>query len=405
MLSLLIALGIGALIGFERQQSESAGQFAGVRTFPLIALVAALTQLFFPAILPIVFALFLVLVIVAYISKIVIEGDAGMTTAVATILTFIYGAMTVHSEEGFTLAIVLGVMTAAILAIKDPIHELVARIGPSELRATLKVLIIALVVLPLLPDRELEILFGLNPRFVWLMVVFVSALGFTGYALTRAIGPHRGIVATGFLGGFVSSTATAMAMAEHARRQPELTKSCALATVIASVAMFPRVLILLAVVAPELIIGVGIPLGAMMIVGVGLGILLAMHETTDTAPTVGLGNPFRVKPALVFGVLFAAVLLGVDLFNAYFGEAGVYLTAIVAGTVDANAITLSLGRLAEAGDIASDIAIIGVVLAVVINTVVKIGIATVFGTLRLGAMVGLVLGLSAITGVVVVVFL
>ena len=400
--ALFVALGVGALIGLERQQSESAGSFAGVRTFPLIALLGALTQLFFPSLLPLVLGVVLVLVVVAYVGKILLEGDVGMTTAVAAVLTFVYGAMTGHSEEGLTLAVVLGTVTAAMLAVKDPMHDLAGRIGQEELRAALKFLIIALVVLPLLPDRELDVLLGLNPRFVWLMVVFVSGLTFLGYVLTKILGPARGIGLTGLLGGFVSSTATAMAMAEHAKRTPELSPICAFATAVASIAMFPRVLILIAVVNPGLVAPLAVPLVGMTVVGGLLSLALLVRIRSDRAPSVDLDNPFRVRPALVFGLLFAAVLLGVDVLNSLFGEAGVYVTALLSGTVDANAITLSLGKFALDGRIEGAVAVTGIVLALVTNTVVKVGIVWSLGTRRLGTAVAGVLGTTSIVGVALV---
>jgi uncharacterized membrane protein (DUF4010 family) len=398
-LAILVALGIGTLIGLERQQSESAGSFAGIRTFSLIALLSALTQLFFPSLMPIVLGMFLLLLVVAYVSKIVLEGDVGMTTAIAAILTFVYGAMAVHSDEGLTLAVVLGTVTAALLAVKDPMHDLAGRIGPTELRATLKFLIVALVVLPLLPDEELDALLGLNPRFVWLMVVFVSGLGFLGYVLTKLLGPEKGIGVTGLLGGFVSSTATAMAMAQHARHRPELAGICAFATAVASVAMFPRVLILVAVVDPALVGSLAVPLGAMTVVGGLLSLLLLLRLRADRTPPIDLDNPFRVRPALLFGALFAGVLLAVDLLNVVFGHAGVYGSAILAGTVDANAITLTLSKLASDGEIVESVAVVGIVLAVVVNTLVKIGIVWAFGTSRLGWLVTGILGATALVGV------
>ena len=403
--ALFVALGVGALIGLERQQSESAGSFAGVRTFPLIALLGALTQLFFPSLLPLVLGMVLVLVVVAYVGKILLEGDVGMTTAVAAVLTFVYGAMTGLSEEGLTLAVVLGTVTAAMLAVKDPMHDLAGRIGQEELRAALKFLIIALVVLPLLPDRDLDVLLGLNPRFVWLMVVFVSGLTFLGYVLTKLLGPARGIGLTGLLGGFVSSTATAMAMADHAKRTPELSPICAFATAVASIAMFPRVLVLVAVVNPGLVAPLAVPLVGMTVVGGLLSLSLLARNRSNRAPSVDLDNPFRVRPALVFGALFAAVLLAVDGLNVLFGEGGVYVIALLSGTVDANAITLSLGRLALEGSVEASVAVTGIVLALVTNTVVKVAIVRSLGTARMGRSVAGVLGTTSIVGVVLVLLL
>ena len=401
VVSLFVALGIGALIGLEREQSESAS-FAGVRTFPLVALFGALTQQFYPSLLPVALGAVFVLVAIAYVGKVALEGDVGMTTAVATLLTFVYGAMATHSQEGLTFAIVFGTLTAALLAVKEPAHSFARGLDREELRDALKFLIIALVVLPLLPDEELEVLAGLNPRFVWLMVVFVSGLGFLGYALTKVLGPQAGIGLTGLLGGFVSSTATAMAMAEQSRRNPELATISAFATAVASIVMFPRVLILVAVVAPELVASLAVPLVAMTAVGGLLSLALFVRIRAGRKPLFVPDNPFRLRPALLFGTLFTGVLLGVDLVSAVFGAGGVYGAAALAGTVDANAITLSLSKLALDGDLAATVAVTGIVLAVVVNTLVKIAIVWLFGTATAGRLVAGILGTTAAAGLGVV---
>lgn len=400
--ALFIALGIGALIGLEREHSESAGGFAGVRTVPLIALLGGVTQLFFPDQLGVVLGMFLLLVVVGYASKVVLEGDIGMTTAVAAVLAFIYGAMTTHSGDGLVLAVVFGTVTAAVLAAKEPAHELTDRIGRDDLRDAFIFLILALVVLPLLPDEELEVLFGLNPRFVWLMVVFVSGLSFLGYVLTKLLGAEKGIGLTGLFGGFVSSTATVMAMAEHARRNPELTPVAAFAAAIASITMFPRALILVAVVNPSLALSLAVPLVAMTVVGVALAAVVVRRLRADETPTVDLENPFRLTPALAFGAFFALILLLLETLNPIFGEAGIYGTAIISGLADVNAITLSLGRLALEDEISRSVAEMGVVIAVVVNSVVKMGIAWVGGSAEMGRLVTGVLGTAALVGIGIV---
>ncbi|WIV66001.1 MgtC/SapB family protein [Natrialbaceae archaeon AArc-T1-2] len=401
--ALFVALGIGALIGLEREQSESAGSFAGVRTFPLVALLGGVVQLFFPDLLGVVLALYLVLVAIGYASKVVLEGDIGMSTAVAAVLTFVYGAMATHSGDGLVLSVVFGTVTAALLAIKEPAHAFADRIGRDDLRDALTFLILALVVLPLLPDEELDVLLGLNPRFVWLMVVFVSGLSFLGYVLTKVLGPEKGIGLTGLFGGFVSSTATVMAMAEQARHNPELTPVASVAAAIASITMFPRALILVAVVNPSLALSLAVPLLAMTAVGVVLAAFVIRRLRADGTPTVDLENPFRLGPALAFGAFFAVILVLLETLNPIFGEAGVYGTAIVSGLADVNAITLSLGRLALEDEISRSVAETGVVLAVVINSIVKMGIARIGGSAEMGRLVMGVLGTSALVGVVIVV--
>ena len=402
VVALFVALGIGALVGLEREQSESAGRFAGVRTFPLVALFGGLVQQFYPSLLPIALGMLFVLVAIAYAGKVVLEGDVGMTTAVATILTFVYGAMTTHSEEGLTLAVVFGTVTATLLAVKEPAHAFARGLDREELRDALKFLIIALVVLPLLPDEELEVLFGLNPRFVWLMVVFVSGLSFLGYLLTKILGPEKGIGLTGLFGGFVSSTATVMAMAEKSRRNPELTSVCAFAAAVASITMFPRALILVAVVNVDLAVTLAVPLLAMTAVGVSLAAVVMVRQRRAEAPTVDLENPFRIKPALAFGAFFAVILLAVDVLDTLFGDAGVYAAAVVSGLADVNAITLSLARLALEGEVAAPVAEAAVVLAVIVNSAVKVGIAWFGGNEGMGRLVAGILTVTSIVGIGIV---
>lgn len=295
-----IAFGIGALIGLEREQSESGGTFAGSRTFPLFALYGALIQAFFPALLPIAVAALALPLTVAYIGRVWIEGDIGLTTVTAALLTVILGALTTHSESGAVLAVVIGGGVTILLSAKGTIHRFADRIDDHERRASVKFILVALVVLPLVPNRELDVVFGLNPQFIWLMVVFVSGLSFVAYILGRTVGVEHGIALTGVLGGFVSSTATAVSMAERTRAEHSLYRICAFATVIASVVMFPRALIEVAVVNRALLPLVAVPLGAMTVVGTAIAAIVYRRSTTgtDVHGETEIKNPFRLRPAL-----------------------------------------------------------------------------------------------------------
>jgi len=401
---LLVALGIGGLLGIERERSEP-DTFAGSRTLPLVALLGALVQEFMPDLLLPVFVAFLLLVTVAYGAKAFVAGDIGMTTAVATALTFVYGAMATHSDTGFTYAVILGILTTAVLAAKAPIHSFAERIGKDEMRDTIKFLILAGVVLPLLPNRPMDAVLGLNPRFVWLMVVFVSGISYSAYLLTKLLGPERGIGLTGLLGGFVSSTATAMSMSERARKEPVVTDISGLAIVVASMAMMPRVLVELSVVNRDLLATATLPLLAMGAVGVIISLALFWQVRKRTGPDIELKNPFRIKPALLFGAFFALILLVSEKGSTTFGDLGVYVTAVVSGLADVDAITLSLGRLAAQGQIPSDVATTGIILAAITNTSVKLGIAWVVGSPRLGKLVTPAMGGAILTGLVFVVLL
>lgn len=451
---LAVAFGIGVLLGLERERSESAGYFAGVRTLPLVALLAAVTNVFLPHLLLPTFLVVSAIVVVAYSAKAFVVDDPGTTTAFATLLTFAFGAMAVHSEEAMVWAIVLGTLTAAVLSFKEAAHGFVASIGEDELRHTMKFLVVALVVLPLIPAREIEIYDGLalNPRFVWLMVVLVSGISLGAYLLTKYMGAEKGIALSGLLGGMASSTATTLAMTARARREIPLTNLYAFAIAVASMAMFPRVVIEVAVVNPRLLPGLLPPVAAMLAVGILLSYVLLLRGETERVfdrrydgvdpdpedgdevagdgdvveienssrdgsqanPNGGQGtgeggfaeveldNPFRLRPALAFGAVFAVILLATDVAADAFGESGVYVTALVSGLADADAITLSLSRLAAEGAVTESTAVTGIVIGAAANTLTKFGLALVLGTWALGLRVGFVLVSTAATGVAVV---
>jgi uncharacterized membrane protein (DUF4010 family) len=404
VLRLLLAAGLGALIGLEREQSESGGSFAGSRTFPLIALYGALVQAFFPAILPLVVGTLVVPLTVAYVGKIRYEGDIGLTTLVAALVTIVLGAMTTHSDRGAVVAIIVGGAVTVLLSVKDPVHEFADRIEESERRASAKFILVVLVVLPALPNRSLDAFYGLNPRFVWLMVVFVTGLGFVAYLLGQTLGPERGIALTGIVGGFVSSTATTVSMAEKTTRNAALHHVCAFAVVTASIVMFPRALIEIAVVNPDLLPHVALPLGGMTTVGVIAAVALYWRTATDvTVEPDTLTNPFRLQPALLFGAIFATVLLVADYANEWFGASGVYVTAFFSGLADVDAMTITLSRLAAEGTVSTQVAATGIVIAAIANTFLKAVLAWLLGTHRLGWLVSLVLGVVVLSGLAILV--
>ena len=404
LLRLLVGVGLGALIGLEREQSESGGTFAGSRTFPLFALYGALISAFFPTILPLAIGVLAVPLTVAYAGKIWYEQDLGLTTLMAALLTAILGAMAMHSETGAVVAIIVGGTVTVLLSAKDPVHEFADRIEETERLASAKFILVVLVVLPALPDRSLESLYGLNPRFIWLMVVFVTGLGFVAYLLAQFLEPEQSIAVTGVIGGFVSSTATTVSMAEKTAQNETLYHICAFAVVTASIVMFPRALIEVAVVNPTLLPSVAVPLGAMTAVGIiAAGTLYWRTTSGETVDPDKLQNPFRLKPALLFGVVFAVVLLVSEHAHEWLGTSGVYATAFLSGLADVDAMTITLSKLAAEGTISTQVATTGIVIAAIANTLVKAALALLLGTYRLGRLVSIVLGVVVVSGLVLLV--
>jgi len=397
----VVAFGIGALIGLEREQAESGGTFAGSRTFPLFALVGALVQAFFPELLAITLLVVALLLTVAYAGKILLEGDIGLTTVMAAVLTVLLGALAVSSDRGTLFAIIIGGTVTVLMSAKPTIHGFVDQIDDRERRASLKFILVVLVVLPILPNRELDALYGLNPRFIWLMVGFVSGLSFVAYILSRTVGPNRGIALTGVLGGFVSSTATTVSMAERTVESPDIYKIASFSIVIASIVMFPRALLEVAVVNPSLLPRVVVPLGAMTVVGLLIAAVVFWQSTTEPEIATELENPFRLLPALLFGAIFAIVLLVSQGANSWYGDSGIYATAFLSGLADVDAITLTLSALEAEGEISSSVATTGIVIGAIANTLMKAGLALVLGTALLGRRVLLALGTVSAVGIAV----
>ncbi len=304
-----------------------------------------------------------------------------------------------HSDTGAVVAIIVGGVITVLLSVKDPIHEFADQIEETERRASVKFIVVVLVVLPALPNHSLDVLYGLNPRFIWLMVAFVTGLGFVAYVLAQFLSPERSIAVTGIIGGFVSSTATTVSMAEKTVQNERLYHVCAFAVVTASIVMFPRALIEVAVINPDLFLSAAVPLGAMTLVGVVAAGTLYWRTTTDeTIEPNELNNPFRLRPALLFGTIFAVVLLISEYAHEWLGTSGVYATAFLSGLADVDAMTITLSKLAAEGTISTEVATTGIVIAAIANTIVKAALAWLLGTDRLGRRVTIVLGLVVVSG-------
>ncbi len=202
VIKFLIALAIGALMGIERERKIKRTEFAGIRTFMLISLMGALSANLseaFPLVFPAALLGLIILILASYIVTTWDEGDVGLTGEVAAIIAFLLGALCFSYD--YRLAVILAIIVTAILALKRYIHVFVRKISEREMIDTLKFLMIAFVVLPLLPDAPMGPWGVFNPSRIWLMVVFISGISYAGYIAMKVIGPGRGLGATGVIGG------------------------------------------------------------------------------------------------------------------------------------------------------------------------------------------------------------
>jgi uncharacterized membrane protein (DUF4010 family) len=403
------AILIGALVGLERefvQQRSGEQEFGGIRTFSLMSLLGAvgayLTQDFGIFIFITAYLGLILLLWASNLSTALRGIDEGITSEIAALLVPLFGAMVIWDYAAVAGA--LGVITALVLALKPTLHDLARRMSPADLRATLEFALISAVVLPLLPNKGFGPFGVLNPFQIWLLVVFVSGIGFFGYVLMKVLGTEQGIGITGLLGGLVSSTATTLSFAGRSKVNVSLSIMLARGILLASSVMFPRVLVEVAVVNNTLLPRVIIPIGAMFLASVLVFFLLwrVKQDGEKAEPgNVELSNPLRLQTAVTFGLVFAIVLVAVRAANEYFGSAGVYVASLLTGITDVDSITLSVSELALNGTLEPQVAAIAIVIASLVNTTAKGVMAVALGSDDLRKTILRSFGIVLLVGLVV----
>lgn len=386
--SLGLAAAAGLLIGLERERSrpqDETGEafLGGARTHPLLALGGGVATLVAREVGAFAFAIpFAALVLflgLNYAGEVRRDRHRGITSEAAFLLSFLLGALAL--TRGVFPALTYKVVAVAAVAVvatfllssKPTLHPLVRRVTREEATATLEFLIVAVVVLPLLPDRTYGPLDVLNPFQIGVLLVLISGLSFAGYVASRLLGARRGLGITGLVGGLVSSTAVTLSMAGRARERPAIADSAALAVMLASTVMFARVLAIVAVVNPALRGPVALPMTAGVLAGLAATLVLWLRSgrATTKEETVALSNPFELGAALKFALLFAAILLGSKAATVHLGTAGIYAAGLLAGSTDVDAITLSVAKLAGEGGLAPGVAATTIFLGTASNTLVK----------------------------------
>jgi uncharacterized membrane protein (DUF4010 family) len=392
-LQLAVALGLGLLVGLQRERMDSA--IAGIRTFALITLFGAvaahLGQIFGGWVVAaglVVAAAFVVSGSFARVAK--GDADPGQTTEFAAVLMYGVGAWVVSG--GMPVAVALGGTVAVLLHLKGPLHQFVGKIGEGDLKAIMQFVVIALVILPILPDRTFGPYGVLNPFQIWWMVVLIVALSLGGYVAFKLVGANAGAVLSGVLGGVISSTATTVTYARRTREDPKSSRLAALILMIASTVVFVRVLVEIAVVARDRFVDLAPPIAALLGVVTVLSAVLWLGARRDPCAPPEAENPAELKSAVVFGIIYAAVLLAVAFARAHFGKAGLFTVAALSGLTDMDAITLSTARLVSGGGLDPGTGWRAIVLAALSNLVFKAGVVAVLGSRKLLGRIVLLFG-------------
>ena len=363
-----LAGALGLFLGLEREWSDKP---AGIRTFSLISLLAAVFMTIDREGLLVVGGLLVIVQGTVLAVQGLRDEDLGLslTTSVSMLVAYGVGALV---ADGFVIeGVTVAVLSSLLLVLKRELHSFAGGLSREELRSSTEFAILAFVVYPLLPARSITVGFGglsVEPRVIWLMVVTVAAIGIVNYAIVKNY-DGRGLAVTGFFGGLASSTAVVGTMLDHVRQRPTAASYAVAAILLADAAMALRNLaIVVAFTLPNLLVGAIAPLAVVVAGSVAVAALIA---DWNEPIAMDLDSPFSLRNALAFGAMFAVVVLAGGFAEARFGALGFYLTAVLSGLVSSAGATASTVSLYRTGSLGSETAVIAVLLATASSIVVK----------------------------------
>ena len=398
-MDLLIALGIGLLVGLQKERAES--PLAGLRTFALVSLLGAVS-----ALLTSQTGSWLIVAGLISITALMVTGnmmlmrrgdlDAGQTTEVAVVLTFLVGALVVIGPR--EVAIVLGATVAMLLHLRQELKSWVARLSDRDVRAVMQFVVISLIILPVLPDQTYGPYDVLNPRQIWWMVVLIVGLNLAGYAAFRLMGQRTGTALAGVLGGVISSTATTMSYARLTQTAPSQTRAAVVVVWVASGVVFIRILIEISAVAPGFLPTAAVPILIMLLYFVLAAAAIWRSSTQPTESPLEPGNPSELKPAILFGALYALVLFVVAAAQDLLGDVGLFAAAALSGLTDIDAITLSTSRLVATDVVDEATGWRLILVAAMSNMIFKLGLAASLGTREMARRLGALFALAVLLG-------
>ncbi|TLD72226.1 MgtC/SapB family protein [Phragmitibacter flavus] len=401
---LAVSIGLGLLLGLERERSESS--IAGIRTFPFISLFGTVCAQIGVATSSegwiISAGLLAVTGIIVFANYAKLKNgadDVGTTTEFAALLLYALGALIVVGN--MLAALVVAGLAVVLLHFKAALHRTVAAVGEPDMRAIMQFVLISMVILPVLPNQDYGPYEVWNPFKIWLMVVFIVAISLCGYVAYKLFGTRAGVLLGGIIGGVISSTATTVSFARRCASSAALAPLGVLVIMIASCISMVRVLIEIAVVAPTIFPATAIPLGVMLGWSTVIATFLYFQSRKSQGEMPEQKNPAEFKSAFFFGLLYALVLLGVAAANDYFGSAGLYVVSIISGLTDMDAITLSTAQMAANNQIDAPLAWRAILVATMSNFVFKFGTVCVLGSSALIWRTAIAFGLAIAGGLLI----
>ncbi|CAH1598303.1 conserved membrane hypothetical protein [Vibrio owensii] len=387
--NLFVALLLGAIVGTQRgwvmRNSVEGSRVAGIRTFSLVGLlgglVGILANLYTPLLLGFALIALVILACIAFVIQQKKSEDISITGVVSLVVTFVLGSLAVSGEA--VLAAAAAVITAVVLDNKKELHQALQRLQEYELDAALRLLLISIVLLPLLPNQAYGPWKALNPYEIWWMVVLIASISFVGYFAIKIGGAKRGILFTSVFAGLSSSTALTLQFSHLSREQEGISPLLASGILLSCGTMFPRLLIVLSVLNPQLV-SLLWPIVLVMMIALYLPAwwIWRRSEVEKIEPSNKQTNPLALQSALFFGVVLAIIMLLSHALSDWFGSAGILVLSAVSGITDVDAISLTLGR-QSTQSLAIDVAVLGIFIAASVNTIVKMGMVLMIGARQL----------------------
>lgn len=374
LVSFAASLGIGLLIGLERERNPTAK--AGVRTFALVSLCGTLAtvvagRLSSPWTVPLGLAAVAAMLIAAHARDEPREEPA-TTTVIAAMVCYLLGVLAALDEAPLAGALAIGV--TALLYFKPEIEGISTGLKRHEQVSVLQFLVVTFIVLPILPDTSYGPYEVLNPRNIWLMVVLISGLGLAGYVALRLAGERRGVLLTGVLSGLVSSTAATMLYARRSRESEAMQRVALTVVPLANMVPLPRIAVLAAAAAPGMLPTLAPVLAAALVAGIAVVALTIPRDGRSDAPVPESRNPAELGTALRFAALYALVLLAAAWLSDIAGNRGLYAAALSSGLVDIDAISLSAMNLFGQDRLQAQHAVIAIGLAYLANVAFKLSV-------------------------------
>jgi uncharacterized membrane protein (DUF4010 family) len=378
---LAIALAAGLLIGVERgwtmRNRHRGARVAGIRTFGLIAGLGGLVALIAQS-LSLVIAAILLTAVVAMLSvshfKAIHDPDGrSITNFVVSLLTLCLGLLA--GSDYPAVAMAGAAIVTGLLSMRSELHGLMRKLGPVDINVMMRFALIALAVLPFLPNRDFGPYDAFNLQQLWFVVILVTGLSFAGYVANRIFGEAHGTVVTAVIGGAYSSTAVTASLAQRLRSEESNIRTLSAGIALASSVMYVRVLLLTFVLANFAFIPLAMILSPAALVAAIIGLLLLRRSgAAKSDESVETRNPIRLLPAFFFALTVAAMSLAARWAEAKFGSSGIAYLVLIMGSLDVDAAIITLGAL-PTDTILSNLAGFVLAMTVLANMIFKAGVA------------------------------